>query len=449
MKHNGPVVIWLGLGVCTLLSLAAADPNFRLPTFLRPIIGIAPFSMLLGFITPMLIDRWSEGDPDRAGKAYAINVAGCIFGPLLAGFLLLPVAGEHWAICIFALPWLAAGMNPRWLIPESVSLWRKPLAYVLLLLAIQFTWVTRDFETQFANAIVLRDSTATIVADTTNKGRKRLLVNGVGITTLTPLTKIMAHLPMASLIRPPQNALNICFGMGTTFRSLISWGVPTTSVELVPSVPRVFPYFHPDGAQLVLSPLANVVIDDGRRYLERTSEQFDVITIDPPPPIEAAGSGMLYSKEFYQTLTQRLRQDGILQQWLPEGDPVVRSSVARALAESFPYVRVFQYFPDWGYQFLASKEPIPYRTGSELVKHMPASAVRDLMEWPLDPTPEQALNFVLRKEKPLAEIIAADPHAQAMRDDHPVNEYVILRKLSGSQFRSDALVAWFEHTKTP
>ena len=146
MKHNGPVVIWLGLGVCTLLSFAAADPNFRLPTFLRPIIGIAPFSMLLGFITPMLIDRWSEGDPDRAGKAYAINVAGCILGPLLAGFLLLPVAGEHWAICIFALPWLAVGMNPRWLIPESVSLWRKPLAYVLLLLAIQFTWVTRDFE---------------------------------------------------------------------------------------------------------------------------------------------------------------------------------------------------------------------------------------------------------------------------------------------------------------
>ena len=253
---------------------------------------------------------------------------------------------------------------------------------------------------------------------------------------------------MAFLNRPPQNALNICFGMGTTFRSLMSWGVPTTSVELVPSVPRVFLYFHPDAAQLVRSPLANVVIDDGRRYLERTSEQFDVITIDPPPPVEAAGSGMLYSKEFYQTFTQRLRQDGILQQWLSEGDPVVRSSVARALAESFPYVRVFQYFPAWGYQFLASKQPIPYRTGAQLLKHMPESAVRDLMEWPLDPTPEQELNFVLRKEKPLAEIIAADPNAQAMRDDHPVNEYVILRKLNGSQFHSDALVAWFEHTKS-
>jgi predicted membrane-bound spermidine synthase len=448
-KHDEPAIIWLGLGFCILLSLAAADPNFPLPSFLRPIIGIAPFSMLLGFITPMLVDRWSEGDPDRAGTAYATNVAGCILGPLLAGFLLLPLVGEHWTICIFALPWLAAGMNPRWLIPDSLTLWRKPVAYVLLLLALQFTWVTKDFETQFAHAIVLRDSTATIVAATSSTGRKRLLVNGVGITSLSAVTKIMAHLPMASLSRPPRNALSICFGMGTTFRSLMSWGVPTTSVELVPSVPRVFSYFHPDGQRLLQSPLANVVIDDGRRYLERTSEQFDVITIDPPPPIEAAGSGMLYSKEFYQTLAPRLRQDGILQQWLPEGDPVVRSSVARALAESFRYVRVFQYYPTWGYQFLASKEPIPYRTGAELIKQMPDSAIHDLMEWPFDPTPEQELNFVLRKEKPLAEIIAADPNTQAMRDDHPVNEYVILRELNANRSNPYALIAWFDHTKNP
>ena len=158
---------------------------------------------------------------------------------------------------------------------------------------------------------------------------------------------------------------------------------------------------------------------------------------------------MLYSKEFYAVLNQKLAKDGILQQWLPEGDPAVRSSVARALAESFPYVRAFQYFPDWGFQFLASKEPIPYRTGAELVQHMPPSAVRDLMEWPVDPTPEQEMSYVLRKEKSLGDFIAADPNAQAMRDDRPVNEYAMLRTLKAHRFQTDALVAWFEHTKTP
>ena len=446
-EHDEPPLIWLGLGFCALLSLAAADPSFRIPTFLRPLIGIAPFSLMLGFITPMLVDRWSDGDPDRAGTAYATNVAGCILGPLVAGFLLLPAAGEHWAICIFAFPWLLAGINPQWLTPTPRTLWRNPVAYVLLLLSIQLAWVTTDFETQFTHALVFRDSTATIVALTTSTGGKRLLVNGVGITSLSPVTKIMAHFPMASLSHPPQNALNICFGMGTTFRSLMSWGVPVTSVELVPSVPRVFTYFHSDGAQVLQSPLAHVVIDDGRRYLERTNQQFDVITIDPPPPVEAAGSGMLYSKEFYRTLAPRLRHDGILQQWLPEGDPVVRSSVARALAASFPYVRVFQYFPDWGFQFLASKEPIPYRTGAELVQHMPPLAVRDLMEWPVDPTPQLEWNYVLRKERPIAEFIAIDPGAQAMRDDRPVNEYALLRKLNETHFQPEALAAWFQHTK--
>jgi hypothetical protein len=80
---------------------------------------------------------------------------------------------------------------------------------------------------------------------------------------------------------------------------------------------------------------------------------------------------------------------------------------------------------------------------------MPDAAIRDLMEWPFEKTPEQELGFVLQKEKPLSEIIAADPSAQAMRDDHPVNEYVLLRELNASRFHSDTLVAWYEHTKSP
>ena len=444
-----PAMIWLGLGFCALLSLAGGDPSFRFPTFLRPIIGIVPFSLVLGFITPMLVDRWSEGNPDRAGTAYATNVAGCILGPLLAGFILLPLANEHWVICIFAIPWLLAGFNPSWLTGTPLKIQRPIVAYALALLALQLTWVSKDFETQFPNRIVLRDSTATIVAATSDKGAKRLLVNGVGITSLTPITKVMAHFPMASLNRPPQNALNICFGMGTTFRSLLSWGVPTTSVELVPSVPVVFPYYHADGFQLLKSPLAHVVIDDGRRFLERTPEQFDVITIDPPPPIEAAGSGMLYSKEFYAVLSQRLRHDGILQQWLPEGDPIVRTAVARALAESFPYVRFFQYFPDWGFQFLASREPIPNRMGAELAARMPETAARDFMEWPIRKTTAEQFNYVLERERPFSVMLDADPAAQAMRDDQPVNEYVILRKLNATHYQTDALLAWYERTKSP
>jgi hypothetical protein len=351
-------------------------------------------------------------------------------------------------VCIFAFPWLAVGLSGVWPLTVSTKRAQSWMAYALVLLAVQLAFVSEDYETQFPHPIVLRDNTATVVAYTMS-GSKQLLINGVGITSLTPITKMMAHMPMAFLNHPPKNALTICFGMGTTFRSLLSWGVPTTAVELAPSVPRMFPYYHPDANDLLKSPLAHVVIDDGRRYLERTSEQYDVITIDPPPPIEAAGSSMLYSKEFYEIINLRLRPDGILQQWLPEGDPVVRSAVARALAESFPYIRVFQYSSRFGYQFLASKQPIPNRTSAELVQRMPGAAVKDLVEWPFKPTGEAEFDYVLEKEISMAHLMASDPDTQAMRDDHPVNEYVLLRQLQASRFQTDAVVAWYQHTRHP
>ena len=199
-------------------------------------------------------------------------------------------------------------------------------SYAIVLLAIVMVFTNKAFEDQFNPSGIVRDNTATSIA--TGKGmQKHLLVNGIGMTGLTPATKMMAHLPLSFLDHPPQDALVVCFGMGTTYRSMLSWGIPVTAVELVPSVPRLFWYFHADGPALLQSPNSTVVIDDGRRYLERTPRQYDVIAIDPPPPVSAAGSSLLYSEEFYSIVKQRLRPGGILQQWLPAGS--IRTSVPR------------------------------------------------------------------------------------------------------------------------
>ena len=425
------MLVWVLLGLFALLPLLTADPQFHLSRLLRLMVGIAPFSAILGFVTPMLVDRWSGGDPDRAGSAYAVNVLGCILGPLLSGFLLLPLMSERWALLVLSFPWLATGTYPWWLPglerakPQAVR--QRAASYGVAVLALILMFTSKGYEDQFPQREVLRDHTATIIA-TGDGMRKRLLVNGVGITFLTPITKMMAHLPMAFLDHPPQSALVVCFGMGTTYRSLLSWNVPSTAVELVPSVPRVFWYYHPDGPQLLRSPLSRVVIDDGRRYLERAAQQYDVITLDPPPPVEAAGSSLLYSREFYSTVKQRLRPGGILQQWLPRGDAVVDASVARAVRESFPYVRVFHSVEHWGFHFLASSRPIPNRTAGELVQHMPVGAIKDLMEWGPEPSAEREFAVVLDSELSLDQMIAEAPQAVALQDDRPLNEYYALRR---------------------
>ncbi|HEX8816669.1 MAG TPA: fused MFS/spermidine synthase [Terriglobales bacterium] len=422
---------WVILGTTAVLSTLAASPSFPVPRLLRLPLGVAPFSAVAGFLTPMLVDRWSGGDPDRAGSAYAVNVVGCILGPLLSGFLLLPWLSERWVLILFALPWLIVGAAwPRPSTAPATSLGRQVVSYALIVLAILTPFLGEGFGEQFTHKAEMRDSTATVIAMGEGMNR-RLLVNGIGMTALTPVTKMMAHLPLTMLDHPPKKALIICFGMGTTYRSFLSWGIPTTVVELVPSVPRLFWFYHSDADQVLQSPLGHVVIDDGRRYLERTDEKFDVIAIDPPPPVQAAGSSLLYTKEFYASIRQHLAPGGFLQQWLPGGDLVTVASVARALAESFPYVRTFHSVEGWGIHFTASDQPIPSRTPEEMVARMPPAAITDLMEWGPQATPEKQFAVVLNSEFPISQVVALAPAAPAMADNRPVNEYYFMRKRLG------------------
>jgi hypothetical protein len=87
--------------------------------------------------------------------------------------------------------------------------------------------------------------------------------------------------------------------------------------------------------------------------------------------------------------------------------------------------------------------------GAELLSRMPEAARRDVFEWPFEPTAEQEFDYVLKREISMSQLMTADPNTQAMHDDHPVNEYVLLRKLEGNKFKPGSLVAWYEHTKTP
>jgi predicted membrane-bound spermidine synthase len=415
---------WISLALLGMLPLLTADARVPLHVGLRIFLGVMPFAGMMGFLTPMLVDRWSGGDPDRAGRAYAVNVVGCIVGPLVSGFLLLPLVGEHWSVFLLTLPWFAMAFPSRR--APGFHRFSRVAAYGILLLALSVLLATKDFETQFPVRRVLRDSTATVIAQGEGKER-RLMVNGMGMTILTPITKMMAHLTLASLDHTPHSALIICFGMGTTFRSVVSWNISGTAVELVPSVPRLFSYYHADAAEVMASPLAHVVIDDGRRFLERSPAKYDAIIVDPPPPVPTAGSSLLYSQDFYAVAKQRLEPGGILQQWLPEGDDPTQAAVARALKNSFPYVRVFRGIEGWGWHFLASERPIPIRTAAELLARMPASAVTDMMEWGPAPSPAEQMKRLLSGQVSIDAIIAYSAATPALTDDRPINEYFLLR----------------------
>jgi len=389
--------------------------------------SICPFCAVLGYLTPGLIDGYATGRPAEAGKAYAINVVGCILGPVFASYVLLPSMSEKNALIFLSLPFLGF----YWLLSRSLPpprRWGMGLsACAALVWALCFT---EDYETFLVktekNTVVGRDYAACTISF--GEGRRKFLyVNGVGMTGLTPVTKLMAHLPLALHEGRPESALIICFGMGTSYRSALSWDVKTTAVELVPGVTRAFGFYHADAMRCLNDPKGRIVIDDGRRYLKRTREKFDVIVIDPPPPVEAAGSSLLYTPEFYALAKQHLNPHGIVQAWFPGGEFLTAQAVLRSLHESFPYVRCFGSVEGGGKHMLASMEPIETRTAVELANRMPGRAREDLLEWNPTETAPAFLERALSQEIPVQDVLNPDP-AIEITDDRPFNEYFRLRR---------------------
>jgi spermidine synthase len=199
-------------------------------------------------------------------------------------------------------------------------------------------------------------------------------------------------------------------------------------VELVPSVTKAFGFYHADAARILNNPKGRIIIDDGRRYLKRTREQFDVIVIDPPPPVEAAGSSLLYSTEFCELARQHLKPHGILQAWFPGGDVQTGQAILRSLHESFPYVRGFISVEGWGIHLLASAEPIEQLDANQFAARMPEGAKKDILEWSDSRDAPPYIEPVLNKEVSVPKLLNGNLEVQ-ITDDQPYNEYFLLRQL--------------------
>jgi spermidine synthase len=278
------------------------------------------------------------------------------------------------------------------------------------------------------NTVVRRDYMASVISFGSKMDDKWILVNGIGMTKLTPITKFIAHLPLAFHRGQPKSMLVICFGMGTTYRSALSWDIDTTVVELVPSVTKDFGFFHADAEKFINNPNGHIIIDDGRRYLSRCGKKFDVIVVDPPPPVEAAGSSLLFSTDFYTLAKKHLNTNGIVQMWFPGGEYLTAQAVIRSINESFPYVRCFPSVDAWGIHLLASMQPIERVDSAQLIARMPDAAKKDLLEWHDSQDATAYLARVITNECSVPLSLNPDLDVQ-VTDDQPYNEYFMLRRL--------------------
>lgn len=294
----------------------------------------------------------------RIGDVYAANTFGAIFGAFVTGFALIPALGTQQSL--EALAWInvaigatAILVNPS--VELSVRLKRLGLLAVPVLaltflipsdlLMELFHWSEPD------SALLYCDETAagTVTVHQSRDGRRLLKVNGGGEVpddyASIQTFRLLGNLPM--LIHPdPREVLVIAFGGGITLAAVERHQPPQIDcVEVVPGVfagARFFSRYNERIFARLDQPPLRIIADDGRNHVLRTARRYDVIIGDATHP-GTADSWVLYTEEFYRLCKERLKEGGLIAQWLPMHGLAVEDyqMILRTFQRVFPHASLW------------------------------------------------------------------------------------------------------------
>ena len=433
-------------------AVAAVIGPYLAYQFIVSFIVILPAMLLFGAAFPIGLHVWTTAGPAggregrRVGTFYSLNVTGAILGSLAAGFVLLPRLGSR-----PTLVWLAALALLSALALLAVARARPVLraASGLLLCALfaGTAWATPDpFDAFLAqrypgqHIVWKREAVQATVSVHQERGNSYTLnVSGnhqASTSGATPrVHQRIGNLPMA--VHPDaRQALVIGLGGGATAGALSEHtGVNVDVVELSREVTQAADlFFTPINFSVLRKPTVRLHVDDGRNFLLLTGTRYDVITADVILPIHA-GSGNLYSAEYFALTRRALKPGGIVVQWVAGTDAEYKI-IARTFLSVFPETTV------WGdgTLLLGSVEPLRLRP-------------RDF-DWKLQVPARQTMIAMLgvRRFEDLLKLYRAGPEelrqfvgeGPVLTDDRPLVEYFLslprdrdvdLRQLSGDVSR--------------
>jgi spermidine synthase len=167
----------------------------------------------------------------------------------------------------------------------------------------------------------------------------------------------------------PQRAMVIGGGEGATVREILRHRSITECLmvdidgEVVEECRRHLPEMHQGAFD---DPRTRLLHEDARAYLERTPERFDLIVVDLVEPLEEGPACLLFTKEFYTLIRDRLTDGGVMtmQAGMTKVNEIdFYAAVHRTLLQVFPVVAPYQGFiscfgTPWGF-ILAGKGEDP------------------------------------------------------------------------------------------
>jgi predicted membrane-bound spermidine synthase len=380
--------------------------------------------------------------PARAGSGvgalYAANTAGCVAGAAVTGFLLIPRFGTLESLRLISILNLACAALPLLAVRGAGGARRSRRALALsaaALVALGGLLLpsglirSRIIASRPGRNLLFAEGAAGLVEVYERRGvegnsYRKLYFNGTSYAGTTQsgrrYHRLLGHLP--ALLHPrPRTGLVIGFGSGMTFGAMMLDAriERVDCAELSPEVLRAGSLFARDNGGARDDPKGRIILGDGREHLLITTERYDLITLEPPPP-RFAGVVNLYSEDFYRLCRSRIRNGGLMAQWIPmhsHSVPEMRNLV-RSFLEVFPEATFWAPTPRDGI-LVGSVAPVPV-SAAELRARMAAPRVAaDLAS--IDVPDLGALLGSLLLDAPALAAYVRD--ARSITDDRPTIEY--------------------------
>ncbi len=366
----GAWFVYLGIGAgilpATFVDHDIMGPNTANPALILLLLAIVvlPASFIMGFSFPV-VQKAVQRDLDRLGSRVGLvqlaNIVGNSMGSLVAGLLLLDLAGTAGTLKLlvaiglaFSLLQLAGPRATRWAyVPAAVL-----VAGLALFPGGEAFWRRLHGLTD-EKAIVAEDKTGLSLLKMSGKdaGKEdgRLYIQGHSQSRL-PFDTVHAYLGAIGPLTHDAPGRVLVIGSGTGGTPYAAGLNPATEkvkvIEIVAPVIETLKTYTASGGksgvdELLSGKRFDVTVADGRHSLALDPVRYDVIEADAILP-KTALSGLLNSREFFEQVRTKLAPGGIYVQWAPTERSV------ETFRSVFPYVTMVH--P----AMLGSDRPIPY-----------------------------------------------------------------------------------------
>jgi spermidine synthase len=201
----------------------------------------------------------------------------------------------------------------------------------------------------------------------------------------------LVHPGMLATERPPESALVIGGGEGATLREALKYGSLRRAVmvdidgEVVELCKKHLAEMHRGAFE---DPRTDVRHEDARAYLEKTGERFDFISVDLVEPLEEGPACMLFTREFYALVRDRLTPGGAMT--VQAGMTKINelsffTAIHRTLRDVFPVVAGYQTFVScfgtpWGF-IVGSKKVDPRRQDPQTIDKLIVERVAGALDY--------------------------------------------------------------------